>query len=213
MLRMDVAKSLDKPIFLYTEHTDNTVFSVEWRKSSMHSAKSVYKESGAWTLLQPGSNGCALDTSSRQSIITSNRIARRQVSIKLLREPSVGARWSAYRRNPLRPTALAGINVATTSVVHQRQKTAATLIVRGTRAPVIAHSKACTQNKFCGTAKAGGTTRRPLVLRMDRGRILFRTEVQHVRHQFDPREARDCPHGAQEPPNGFVSGGRDPRTG
>jgi hypothetical protein len=26
-----------------------------------------------------------------------------------------------------------------------------------------------------GTAKAGGTTRRPLVLQMDRGRILFRT--------------------------------------
>jgi len=26
--------------------------------------------------------------------------------------------------------------------------------------------------------KAGGTTRRPLVLQMDRGRILFRTELQ-----------------------------------
>jgi hypothetical protein len=35
-----------------------------------------------------------------------------------------------------------------------------------------------------GGGKAGGTTRRPLVLRMDRGRILFLyTEVQHVRHQ------------------------------
>ena len=29
MKRMAVAKSLDKPIFLYTEHTNNTVFSVE----------------------------------------------------------------------------------------------------------------------------------------------------------------------------------------
>ncbi len=37
--------------------------------------------------------------------------------------------------------------------------------------------------------KAGGTTRRPLVLQMDRGRILFRTEVQHVRPEFDPRTA------------------------
>ena len=29
MKRMAVAQSLDKPIFLYTEHTDNTVVSVE----------------------------------------------------------------------------------------------------------------------------------------------------------------------------------------
>ena len=37
--------------------------------------------------------------------------------------------------------------------------------------------------------KAGGTTRRPLVLQMDRGRILFCMEVQHVRPEPDPRKA------------------------
>ena len=37
--------------------------------------------------------------------------------------------------------------------------------------------------------KAGGTTRRPLVLQMDRGRILFlHTEVQHVGYQFNSRK-------------------------
>jgi hypothetical protein len=41
---MAVAKSLDKTLFLYTEHTDNTVSSMKLRKSSVPSAKSVSQD-------------------------------------------------------------------------------------------------------------------------------------------------------------------------
>jgi hypothetical protein len=41
---MAVAKSLDKTLFLYTEHTDNTVLSMKVRKCSVPSVKSVYKD-------------------------------------------------------------------------------------------------------------------------------------------------------------------------
>ena len=50
---MVVAKSLDKTRFLYTEHTDGMISSVEERESSVYSAKSAYKESETWTLLKP----------------------------------------------------------------------------------------------------------------------------------------------------------------
>ena len=50
---MVVAKSLDETLSLCTEHTDNTVSSVEGQKRSVPSAKSVSKESDIWTLLQP----------------------------------------------------------------------------------------------------------------------------------------------------------------
>jgi len=49
-----------------------------------------------------------LDTLLRACIITTNKKARRQVSIQLLREPSVSVRWSAKWKNPLRQFALAG---------------------------------------------------------------------------------------------------------
>ena len=61
--------------------------------------------------------------------------------------------------------------------------------------------------------KAGGTTRRPLVLQLDRGRILFRTEVQHVGYQSDQGKAGDRPRRAQEPPDGFFTGGLHPESG
>ena len=41
---MVFAKSLDKTLFLYTDHADNTDSAVKRRKNSVHSMNSVYKE-------------------------------------------------------------------------------------------------------------------------------------------------------------------------
>ncbi len=56
--------------------------------------------------------------------------------------------------------------------------------VRGPGSPVIVIRRQLRKIReaSCVTAKAGGTTRRPLVLQMDRGRILFDDRQRTVDH-------------------------------